>query len=133
MKKIILLYILLFAPIFAHSQTNQYYIYNIVSFEGNFEREGIKLKIDDGKSVEKLKDSNGLRIKFKTPAAVLMHFISEGWEMYHIGSTSHGSSYNGSGRSSSTAYWIFRKPCTREEFDNAVKNGIIQQYNDKKQ
>ena len=100
------------------------YLYNIVTFEGNFDKEGIKVKVDDGKTVDKLKDDNGNRIKFKTPAAALMYFFSKGWDMYLTGDTSSGSSYSGTGSSYTTSYWILRKPCTKEEFDKTVKEGV---------
>lgn len=61
---------------------------------------------------------------FKTHAAALMHLISEGWELYVNGATLEGISINGTGGSNTTSYWIIRKPCTKEEFDNAVKEGI---------
>lgn len=124
LKIIVILLFILFVPVFASSQTKQYYLYNIVTFEGNFDKEGIKVKVDDGKTVDKLKDDNGNRIKFKTPAAALMYFFSKGWDMYLTGDTSSGSSYSGTGSSYTTSYWILRKPCTKEEFDKTVKEGV---------
>ena len=83
---------MLFVPLLVSAQDKQYYIYNIVTFEGNFKKEGLKVSIDNGKTVEKLKDKEGNRIKFNTPASALMYFISKGWELYVNGSTSEGSS-----------------------------------------
>ncbi len=115
-------------PMVALAQSTKHYLYNIVSIEGKITKEGLKVKVDDGKNVENLKDANGKDIKFNTPAAALMFFISQGWELYVSGATSQGgfSSYNGTGAgsSSTTAYWIFRKPCTKEEFDKAVEESI---------
>ena len=91
MKKL-LLFLMLFVPLLVSAQDKQYYIYNIVTFEGNFKKEGLKVSIDNGKTVEKLKDKEGNRIKFNTPASALMYFISKGWELYVNGSTSEGSS-----------------------------------------
>ena len=108
----------------AFAQEKQHYLYNIVTFEGNFDKEGLKVKVDDGKTVEKLKDINGNRIKFNTPAAALMYFLSQGWEMYLTGGTSSGSSYGGTGSSSTTSYWILRKSCSKDVFDKAVEDGI---------
>ena len=82
MKKIVLLLFILLGPVFASAQTRQYYLYNIVTFEGDFDKEGVKVKVDDGKTVEKLKDAKGNRIKFNTPAAALTYFLSKGWDMY---------------------------------------------------
>lgn len=114
MKKIVLLLFILLGPVFASAQTRQYYLYNIVTFEGDFDKEGVKVKVDDGKTVEKLKDAKGNRIKFNTPAAALTYFLSKGWDMYLTGGTSSGSSYGGTGSNSTTSYWILRKPCTKE-------------------
>lgn len=121
MKKIVLILLVL---MIASVQTKQYYLYNIVTFEGDFDKEGVKVKVDDGKTVEKLKDAKGNRIKFNTPAAALTYFLSKGWDMYLTGGTSSDSSYSGTVSSSTTSYWILRKPCTKEEFDKAVEEGI---------
>ena len=82
------------------------------------------MDIDDGKSIEKLKDTNNKDIKFNTPAAALMYFISNGWELYVNGATSEGAMANGTGATETTSYWIIRKPCSKEEFDKAVNEGI---------
>ena len=95
----------MFSPLLMAAQDKVYFLYNIVTFDGNFDKEGLKVKVDDGKSVEKLKDANGNRIRFNTPAAALMYFLSKGWEMYLTGGTSSGSSFQGTGASSTTSYW----------------------------
>jgi len=102
----------------------QYFKYIIVSITGNIKSEGIKVDIDDGQNVDRLRDKDGKKMTFKTPAAVLMYFISEGWEMYVSGSSTSGSSASGFGSVTTAPYWIMRKPCTKEEFDAAVKRGI---------
>ena len=102
----------------------QYYKYIIVSITGNIKSEGVKVDLDDGQSVDKVKDKDGKKMTFKTPAAVLMYFISEGWEIYVNGASMSGSSAGGTGSVSTAPYWIMRKPCTKEEFDAAVKRGI---------
>ena len=124
MKKFFLSLAILPIPFFASAQTEQYFIYNIVTFEGDFNKEGIKVKVDNGKSVEKLKDAKGDRIKFCTPAAALMYFFSKGWSMYLTGNTASGATFGGSGGMNTTSYWIFRKPCSKEEFEKAVEDGI---------
>lgn len=124
MKKIILVLFILFIPLFASAQTKQYYLYNIVTFEGSLNTEGLKVNLDDGKSIEKLKDADGNRIVFKTPASALMYFVSKGWELYINGGTTEGSMVSGIGESSTTSYWIFRKPCTKDEFDKTVEEGL---------
>ena len=125
MKKALLLLAFIQLPLFLSAQTEdkQQYIYNIVTFTGSLKNEGFKVNLDDGKTIEKLKDKDGNKIKFKTPAA-LMYLISEGWELYINGATSEGSSYNGTGSSETTSFWIIRKPCTKEDFSKAVEEGI---------
>lgn len=109
---------------FAQVSESQHYIYNIVTFSGSLKNEGFKVDLDNGKTIEKLKDKEGKKMKFKTPAAALMYFTSEGWELYVNGATSEGAVANGYGGSITTTYWIIRKPCTKEEFSKAVEEGI---------
>lgn len=125
MKQLILAF-LLFVPLMAHCQTEQekYYIYNIVSFEGDFTKENFKVYYDDGKEVKRLRNDKDNKVRFTTPAGALMYFISQGWEMYLNGATSQGSSFHGTGSSSTSSYWILRKPCSKEEFENAVNSSI---------
>lgn len=124
-KSIIILIIMVALPLCASAQSNgQYYIYNIVNFEGKLKNEGFKVTVDNGKTIEKLRDENGKRIEFTTPAGALMYFISKGWELYLHGSTSEGGVFDGIGASETNSYWILRKPCTKEEFDEAVSNSV---------
>lgn len=122
MKNLLFL-LLIFVPLmgFCQSDKEKYYIYNIVSFEGDFTRENFKVYYDDGIEVKRLRNSNGEKSKFTTPAGALMYFISQGWEMYLNGATSHGASVNGTGSSYTNSYWILRKSCTKEEFEEAVE------------
>jgi hypothetical protein len=138
MKRIFLFMALMVAAVMATAQKaeaqtqtvqqsvaeQQYYKYIIVSITGNIKSEGIKVDVDNGQSVDRLKDKDGKKMTFKTPAAVLMYFLSEGWEMYVSGSSTSGGSASGYGSVSTAPYWIMRKPCTKEEFDTAVKTGI---------
>ncbi len=126
MKKILLLF-LLFIPLmgFCQSEEKQYYLYNIVSFEGDFTKEEFKVYYDNGVEVKRLRNEQGNKMRFKTPAGALMYFLSEGWEMYLNGETSKGSSYQGTGSSKTSSYWILRKPCTKEEFEKAVQDAIV--------
>ena len=140
MKRIFLFMALMFAAVVATAQKaeaqtktqtveqsiaeQQYYKYIIVSITGNIKSEGVKVDLDDGQSVDKVKDKDGKKMTFKTPAAVLMYFISEGWEIYVNGASMSGSSAGGYGSVSTAPYWIMRKPCTKEEFDAAVKRGV---------
>ena len=126
MKKALLLLAMVCLPLFASAQTTekQYYIYNIVTFSGSLKNEGFKVDLDDGKTIEKLKDSEGNKIKFNTPAAALMYLYSLGWELYVNGATTEGAMYGGIDASETTSYWVIRKPCTKEEFEKTVEDGI---------
>ena len=125
MKKLLLM-LLLFIPLmgFCQSEEKLYYIYNIVSFEGDFTKEDFKIFYDDGVEVKRMRNDKGEKARFSTPAGALMYFISQGWEMYLNGATSKGSMVGGYGSSSTSSYWILRKPCSKEEFDNAVKDAV---------
>lgn len=123
MKKILLVF-LLCIPFVCYAQTEEskYYIYSIVSFDGEFDdKENFKVYFDDGKETKRLRNDKGKTMKFSTPAGALMYFISQGWEMYVNGSTSQGRVAHGTGNSSTSSYWILRKPCTKEEFEKAVE------------
>lgn len=126
MKKFLLI-LLLFIPLmgYCQSEEKQYYLYNIVSFEGDFTKEDFKVYYDNGVEVKKLRNDQGKKMKFKTPAGALMYFLSQGWEMYLNGATSKGSSFQGTGSSQTNSYWILRKPCSKEEFDRAVQEAIV--------
>ncbi len=128
MKKIIFFIMILAMPLLTRAQdVKQYYIYNIVNFEGNLKNEGFKVTVDNGKTIEKLRDENGKRIIFTTPAGALMYFISKGWELYSHGTTTEGAVFNGVGGSDSSTYWILRKPCTKAEFEKAAKESVRQE------
>jgi hypothetical protein len=118
MKKLVVL-LLLMIPLVCNAQTQEgkYYIYNIVSFEGEFTKEDFKVYYDDGVEVKRMRNEKGEKARFSTPAGALMYFISQGWEMFLSGATSEGSQYG----SSTSSYWILRKPCTKEEFEEAVE------------
>lgn len=121
MKKLVVL-LLLMIPIVCNAQTEEgkYYIYNIVSFVGDFTKENFKVFYDDGAEVKRLRNEEGGKVRFSTPAGALMYFISEGWEMYLNGATTQGAMSQGTGVSQTSSYWILRKPCTKEEFEKAV-------------
>lgn len=133
MKKVFLLSAFMMLPFLASAQAvelpaveqaveqqalgQQYYMYNVVTFPGSMNNGGFGVEIDDGKSIKTLKGKDGKKIKFRTPAAALMYFISEGWELYFKGDTSFPNDLK-------MTYWVMRKPCTKAEFDTAVKEGI---------
>ena len=125
MKKLVLLFLMII-PVMGYCQTEEekYYIYNIVSFEGEFTKQNFKVYYDDGKEVKRMRNDKDTKVRFSTPAGALMYFISQGWEMYLNGATSHGAMAGGYGESETSSYWILRKPCTKEEFDKAVNDAV---------
>ena len=126
MTKLFLLFIsfIITSATFAQTNDKQYYLYNIVSFEGNFTKENFKVFYDDGIEVKRLRNDSDTKVRFSTPAGALMYFISQGWEMYLSGATSQGSSFNGTGASSTSSYWILRKPCSKEVFEKAIADAV---------
>ena len=121
MKKWIVLFLLLI-PSLSQAQTTEknYYLYNIVIFKGNLEGGIFSANIDNGVKVKKICDENGNKIKFKTPAGVLMYLISQGWEIYANSSHAVGAM----GISTSYPYCVIRKPCTKEEFEKALEEAV---------
>lgn len=129
MKKTLLIFTLMALPLFSFAQVvdksvveqpaveQQCYMYNIVTFLGGMNNEGFYVDLDDGKRIKTLKGKDGKKVKFRTPAAALMYFISEGWELYVEGVTVNPND-------SRTTYWIMRKPCSKAEFDRAVEEGV---------
>ena len=119
-------FLMLLLPLVCQGQTKdgEYYLYNIVSFEGDFTKEDFKVYYDNGIEVKRLRDGKGSKMKFSTPAGALMYFLSQGWEMYLNGATSKGASYQGTGSSNTSSYWILRKPCTKEEFEKALNDAV---------
>ena len=117
---------MLLLPLACQGQTKdgEYYLYNIVSFEGDFTTEDFKVYYDNGIEVKRLRDDKGSKMKFSTPAGALMYFLSQGWEMYLNGATSKGSTVYGTGSSNTSSYWILRKPCTKEEFEKALNDAV---------
>ena len=56
----------------------QYHIYNIVTFVGSLNNQGFEVDLDNGRKIKTLKNANGKKMKFTTPAAALMYLVSEG-------------------------------------------------------
>lgn len=68
MKKLVFTLLLMF-PIVCQAQTEEgkYYIYNIVSFVGDFTKENFKVFYDDGVEVKRLRNEEGGKVRFSTP------------------------------------------------------------------
>ena len=126
MKKALLIAIVCSLPLFAYTQTveKEYYIYNVVKLSGHLEKRGFKVKLDDGRSVKTMKDAEGYKIKFRTPAAVLTYLASEGWELYVNDFSILGNRYEGKKGSKTESSWVIRKACTKEELDAALDRGV---------
>lgn len=125
MKKLVLLILLLAVPVLMRAQeTEPYYLYRIVSYGGDMKYENRTVDIDNGKSIEKLRDEKGKSIVFATPAGVVMYFVSRGWELLSHGITQKQTELLGNVYIDSCPYWVFRKPCSKEEFDKAVKDAV---------
>lgn len=126
MKRVLFLFALMLAmPALSTAQeAKQYYIYNTVQFEGTLRTKGFNVKVDNGKTIDRLRDDKGKSIEFTTPAGALMYFISKGWEPFSYKTTTEGEVIQGTGSTTLNSYWILRKPCTKEEFDKAVKEAV---------
>lgn len=126
MKKLLLLAVVCCLPLFAYTQTaeKEYYIYNVVKLSGNLEKTRFKVKLDDGRSVKRLKDSDGRKINFRTPAGLLTYLSSEGWEIYESGSAILGNHYEGKKGHKTESSWIIRKSCTKAELDSFLDASV---------
>ena len=123
--KVLSLIIAFILPVFAFAQSQdqeQYYLYNIIEVPSSIDSKNFEVKVDNGETIEKLKDSNGEKIKFKTRASVLMYFQSLGWEMTEATSKISGTS----SVTDTNSYWIIRKPISKEEALRAAENAIKQ-------
>lgn len=126
MKLKVLSFIMAFClPVFAFAQSQvqeQYYLYSIIEVPSSIDSKNFEVKVDNGETIEKLKDSNGEKIMFKTRASVLMYFQSLGWEMTEATSKISGIS----SVTDTNSYWIIRKPISKEEALRAAENAIKQ-------
>ncbi len=124
-KVLSLVIFVLFLPIIVFAQNQdqeQYYLYNIIEVPSSIDSKNFEVKVDNGETIEKLKDSNGEKIKFKTRASVLMYFQSLGWEVSETTSKISGTSH----LTDTNLYWIIRKPISKEEALRAAENAIKQ-------
>lgn len=130
MKKIILLLLIFATPALASAQTFQNYLYNIVTFSSDIQREGVKVWIDNGQTIEIPKDANGKKIYFKTPAAVLTYYAASGWELFKtLTYTSNDFNKNQTQNFTDiTTCYILRKPCSKEEADQKAKDGVTYKW-----
>lgn len=126
MKHLIFLFLLAFG-LKAYAQTGNdsiCYRYIIAEPQGRLFSDKCKLRIDDGVKPTKEKGKNGGSITFNSYAAALMYLTSQGWELVTNYNTVSGSVANGYGSSSSSTYWILRKPSTKEEVNEIVNKSL---------
>lgn len=125
MKLKVILFLFSFIPFWMYAQNiEQYYEYKIIEVPSSIDSKNFDIKVDNGETIEKLKDQNGRNLKFKTRASVLMYFQSLGWELFETTNRSSGYSYNGTGSSTTYSYWIIRKPIAKEESTLKGQNAI---------
>ena len=126
MKKIfVILLTLLCLSAHAQMQDSIYYRYIIAEPQGKLFSDKCKLRIDDGIKPTKEKGKKGETITFNSYAAALMYLTSQGWELVSNYSTVSGAVANGYGASSTSTYWILRRPATKEEVQNIVNKSLI--------
>ncbi len=126
MKKIFVILLTLFC-LSAHAQLQDsiYYRYIIAEPQGKLFSDKCKLRIDDGIKPTKEKGKKGETITFNSYAAALMYLTSQGWELVSNYNTVSGAVANGYGSSSTSTYWILRRPATKEEVRNIVNKSLI--------
>lgn len=124
MKKILILIITWATTLFAYSQDSIVYRYIIAEPQGRLFSNKCKLRIDDGVKPEKAKQGSFKSITFNSFAAALMYLTQQGWELVSNYNITSGASSNGYGSTSTSTYWILRKPATKEEVENIVKKSL---------
>lgn len=120
----ILLAFVLFITLNIAAQEKVVYKYIIAEPQGRLFSDKCKLRIDDGISPAKAKGDKDKSLTFKSYAAALMYLTSQGWELVTNYNTVSGSSANGYGSTSTSTYWILRKPSTKEEVQNIIDQSI---------
>ena len=99
------------------------YRYIIAEPQGKLFSDKCKLKIDDGIDPSKAKSDNKT-LTFRSYAAALMYLTSQGWELVSNYNITSGSIGDGYGSTSSSTYWILRKPSTKEEVQKIIDESI---------
>lgn len=126
MRKFILL-IVLFISLGAKAQTTSgepVYKYLIVTMENADKKGKIKVRVDDGTKNDKLKDDKDNSVVFNTKAGILMYFTAKGWEFVDLYTSTQGSSYGGSGSTSTSGMLLFKKKTTEAELKSIVEQAI---------
>ena len=124
MKKLFLLPIMLLGLNTAFAQEEVVYKYIIAEPQGRLFSDKCKLRIDDGVTPTKAKGEKEKSITFRSFAAALMYLTSQGWELVSNYNTVSGASANGYGSTSTSTYWILRKPSTKEEVQEIIEKSV---------
>lgn len=101
-----------------------YYRYIIAEPQGRLFSDKCKLRIDDGIKPTREKGKKGESIIFNSYAAALMYLTIQGWELVSNYNTVSGSAANGYGSTSTSTYWILRKPAKKEEIQDIIDKSI---------
>ena len=109
----------------AQAQDTIYFRYIIAEPQGKLFSDKCKLRIDDGVKPTKEKGKQGEAITFNSYAAALMYLTSQGWELVSNYNTVSGSAANGYGSTSTSTYWILRRPSTKEEVQSILDKSLI--------
>lgn len=121
MNKLLPLLMLLLS-LMANAQDNEdkkYYKYTIVSYTESMDNDDFTVKIDDGLTIDYFRGSNKQKFHVSTPAAALLYFESLGWQLVQIGVTPKEQ-----GAVPYLTYWVFKCPCSKEEYDKVIQNAV---------
>ena len=121
MKKLFLLFMLLLS-LLANAQDNgekKFYKYAIVSYTESMDNSDFTVKIDDGLKIDYFRGSNKQKFHVSTPAAALLYFESLGWQLVQIGVAPKEQ-----GTVPYLTYWVFKCPCSKEEYDKVLQNAV---------
>ena len=104
----------------AQNKEKEYSTYVIISYNESIDNKDFTVNIDDGTKIDYLKDDNGKKVQFRTPAAALAYFESLGWELCSIGtSPKDGGTFH-----AYLSYWVFKRKVSKEDYDNVVNNAL---------
>ena len=124
MKKFLLsiLFMFLMVSVYAqqeqqHQQSYRYGIAWVV-----WHKKAYVIKMDDGVTNQVLQNESGKDLRFKSRAGALNYLVSLGWEFDKVETIPNSISATRDIRTKS--YWIFRKPCTKEELNEIVRNNM---------
>lgn len=99
------------------------YKYIVVEVTGQFLYTKCRVYVDDGTRETKQKYKNNRKAyTFETHAAALDYFTYHGWELVGNNNNTHGAA----GVSSTSIYWILRKPSTKEEIETILEGSVVE-------